>query len=422
MTSLFLHAAQLLTLRGPARARRGPELRELGLVRDGAVLTKGSLIVAAGTTDEVTKPLRSRKQAPITEVDCSGKLIAPGFVDSHTHVVFPAPRLDDYERRLSGATYEELARSGGGIRSTVERLRSSTGKELLTLARRWLCEAAAHGSTTIEIKSGYGFELKHELRMLRAAKAAAPRTGVEVVRTFLGAHTIPSEYESKRRAFVSLIIEQMLPQIAKQRAAEFCDVFCDRSAFTVDEARSVLEAARTHGLKLKLHADQLTRTGATRLGVELGATSVDHLDCTNEGDWKALAGSDTIATLLPASNFFLGTPYPQARAMIEAGVAVALATDFNPGTSPTISMPLVMAIACSQMRMSPAEAWVAATINGAAALARADACGSIEPGKRADLAVFAVDDFRAVPYFAGMNLCEMTVCAGRRCRTGYTGS
>jgi imidazolonepropionase len=410
---LLSHAAQLLTLAGPDRARRGKELTDLGVIRDGAVLVNGERIVAAGPTDVVTRGLSTS----VDEIDCRGMLITPGLVDSHTHLVFAGARLDDFERRLAGATYEEIARSGGGIRSSVERLCNATDESLTRHAERWMAEARRWGTTTIEVKSGYGLRLDHELRMLAAAETAGKTTGLKVIRTFLGAHTIPSEYDGARQRYVDELIDNMLPEVAKRRASEFCDVFCDRTAFTIEEAEKILRAAASCGLKLKIHADQLSRTGAAALGIGVGATSVDHLDHADASDFAALAASSTVATLLPGANFFMGSTYPAAREMIAAGVAVALATDFNPGTCPMIGLPLVMSLACTQMRMTPAEVWAAVTLNGAAALALAHECGSLTNGKRADLAVFNADDFRAVPYFAGANLCRFVIVGGKLLQT-----
>jgi imidazolonepropionase len=411
---LFTHAAQLLTLLGPNRARRGAELRELGIIPDGAVLLAGGHVAAVGATDEVARGITPRERRTVEEIDCRGKLIAPGLVDSHNHLVFAAARLGDFERRIEGASYEEIARGGGGILSSVERLRGASEEQLVAHSRLWLGVALHHGTTTIEIKSGYGLNLEQELRMLRIAHEVAEADGVSCVRTFLGAHTVPQERASDRTGYVREIVENMLPAVARERAAEFCDVFCERGAFSVSEAEAILRAALQQGLGVRLHTEQLSRSGGTALGVRLGAASVDHLEYAEERDFAALAGSQTVATLLPGCNFFMDTPPAKARRMIAGGVAVALATDFNPGTCPIISLPVIMAIACTKLRLTPAETWVAATINGAAALRRADVCGSIEPGKRADLAIFDADDYRAVPYFAGTNVCSETVVAGRR--------
>ena len=411
MALLLTHADQLLTLAGPDRARRGAEMAELGVVRDGAVLIEAGRILRAGPTDAVARALPAGL-AGVEERDCRGHLLAPGLCDSHTHLVFAAPRLDDYERRLAGASYGELAAAGGGIRSSVARLRVAAEADLAAQASAWLREARRHGTTTIEVKSGYGLDLASERKSLRAAAQAAAAVGGDVPRTFLGAHVVPAGVE--RAAYVAALVDEMLPAFAAASgyAPEFADAFCDPAGFTLAECREVLLAARRHGLKLKLHAEQFAHTGGLGLGIELGAVSVDHLDAASPADAQLLARAATVATLIPGANFFLGQPYPPARMLLAAGAAVALATDFNPGTCPILSLPLVMSLACSGMRLSPAEAWTAVTINGAAALARAAVCGSLQPGKRADLALFATDDYRAVPYYAGHNLCRAVVQKG----------
>lgn len=413
MALLLVHAAQLLTLRGPGRARRGPEMAELGLVRDGALLLDAGRILRAGATDAVTRDLPPAL-GPIEERDCRGLLLTPGLCDSHTHLVFAAPRLDDYERRLSGASYAEIAAAGGGIRLSVERLRTAAEADLSTQAAHWMRAARSHGTTTIEVKSGYGLTVEAECKSLRAAAAAAAQTGLDAPRTFLGAHIVPPEFRDDRPAYLRLLQQQMLPAVTApgNGAPEFADVFCDPAGFTLSESRAVLSDARRFGLALKLHAEQFAPFGGIGLGVELGAVSVDHCDAARPQDMQLLARAATVATLIPGANFFLGQPYPPARDLIAAGAALAIATDFNPGTCPILSLPLVMSLACSGMRLSPAEAWTAATINGAAALARARECGSLEPGKRADVALFAADDYRAIPYYAGQNLCQAVVQNG----------
>lgn len=405
MALLLEHAAQLLTLAGAPRARRGAEMSALGVVRDGAVICEGTRIVWAGPSEEAARRL---PRGPVEVRDCRGLLVTPGLVDSHTHLVFAAPRLADYERRLAGASYLEIAAAGGGIASSVAAVRAAGAAALAAEAERWLRRMRAHGATTVEVKSGYGLDLASEGTLLRAAAAAAAATGQDVPRTFLGAHVVPPGIT--RDAYVRTVTEAMLPALAAE--AEFADVFCDPAGFSLAESRQVLMAAQARGLKLKLHAEQFAHTGGIGLGIELGAVSVDHLDFATQADAALLGRAATVATLIPGANLFLGQPYPDARRLVSAGAAVAVATDFNPGTCPIPSLPLAMSIACSGMRLSPAEAWCAVTINAAAALARAGECGSIEPGKRADLAIFAADDFRAVPYYAGQRLCRAVVQNG----------
>lgn len=407
---LIAHCRQLLTLRGPRRARRGRQLARLGIVRDGAVLLHGGKIVTVGPTNAVERhPLARRAR----KIDARRYVVLPGFVDSHTHLAFPASRAAEYEQRIAGATYEQIARSGGGILSTVKNLRKATPKELEREAARWLQEFAAHGTTTVEAKSGYGLEGKSELKILEIYRRLNRRGPLEIVPTFLGAHTVPPQYRRRPAAYVDLVIEKMLPMVAKKKLAEFCDVFVERGAFSVAQARKILSAARALGLEPRLHTEQLSRTGGTKLAVGMGAVSVDHLEQINGNDIRTLGKSETIATLLPGAVFHLGKDtYPPARKLIAAGAAVALATDFNPGTSPSVSMTMMLSLACNQMRMTPAEAITAATINGAHALKRGDRLGSLEPGKQADLCAFEVSDYREIPYYFGVNLCRLTVKRG----------
>lgn len=410
MALLLTHAAQLLTLAGPDRARRGPEMKDLGLVRDGAVLLDNGRVVAAGPTDAVAA------QAPrgVAVQDCTGMLVTPGLCDSHTHLLFAAPRLADYERRLAGASYQEIAAAGGGIRSSLEGVRAASEGVLTRQASIWIAQARAAGTTSIEVKSGYGLTVEAECKSLRAAHAAAAAVGGDVARTFLGAHVVPPEFVNDRARYVGLVSSVMLDAVCGlgDAAPEFADAFCDPSAFTLEESRQVLEAARRRGLRLKLHAEQFAPMGGIGLGIELGAVSVDHCDAARPSDAALLGRAETVATVIPGANFFLGQAYAPARMLIDAGAAVALATDFNPGTCPILSLPLVMSIACSGLGLTPAEAWTAVTINGAAAMARASLCGSLVPGKRADVAVFAADDYRAIPYYAGQNLCRAVVQNG----------
>ncbi len=406
---LIIGCQQLLTLRGGG-PRRGRALGELGLIRDGALLIRDGRIAAVGprrTMERLPAARRARR------LDLGGKIVLSGFVDAHTHLLFAASRAEEYEQRIAGASYEEIARRGGGILRSVRTLRAAPEAVLLERARGWLAEFAAHGTTTIEAKSGYGLTAAAELRTLRLYRQLQYEQPVEIVPTFLGAHVVPPEFRGRADAYITFLIERVLPRVAAKRLAEFCDVFCDRGAFTVAQARRLLAAARAAGLPPRLHAEQLVRTGAARLAVELEATSADHLEKINAADLRALARSSVCCTLLPGCCFHLGLrEYAPARRLIEAGAIVALATDFNPGTSPTVSMPMVLALACTQMRMTPAEAIVAATLNGAYALRRADRLGSLEVGKFADLAVFDLEDYREIPYYFGVNRCVATFKRG----------
>lgn len=408
---LIAHCRQLLTLRGSRRPRRRRQLAALGIIRDGAVLMQGDRIVAVGTTRAVERHPLARRANKFTARDL---IVLPGFVDSHTHLLFPASRADEYEQRIAGLGYEQIARRGGGILSTVRKLRRADNQSLQQQARRWLGEFATHGTTTLEAKSGYGLSLGSELKMLEILRRLHREGPLELVATFLGAHVVPPEYKRKPDAYLDLLVRRMIPAVAARGLAEFCDVFCDRGAFMLTQARLVLTAARVCGMEPRLHAEQLARTGGARLAVQLHAASVDHLERINRADIRALAASDTICTLLPGAVFHLGkSSYAPARALIEAGAAVALATDFNPGTSPTVSMPMILSLACTQMRMTPAEAIAAATINGAHALRRADLLGSLEAGKQADLCAFELSDYREIPYYFGVNLCRLTIKRGQ---------
>jgi imidazolonepropionase len=407
---LLRKAGQLLTLRGPAGPRRGAALGDLGLIRDGAVLIRDGRIEAAGPGTEVEK-LPGAKGA--REIDAAGRVAMPGFVDSHTHLVFGQPRLMDYEMRLAGADYHQIAAAGGGIRSSVRAVRAASPADLEARARKFVAGFIRHGTTTIEAKSGYALDEAGEMKTLQVIKALSGEP-LDIVPTYLGAHVTPPEYDGRPDAYIDWTCSHMLPRIGAGRLAVFADVYCDQGAFTVDQARRYLCAAKTSGLHLKIHADQFVHTGGARLAIELGAISADHLEQANEDDARALAKSTTIATLLPGSVYHLGLHrYAPARLLIAAGATVALATDFNPGTSPTCSMPMVVSLACVEMRMTPAEAIVAATINGAHAILRADRVGSLEPGKDADIIVLDAEDYREIPYYFGSCTVSMTIKQGR---------
>jgi imidazolonepropionase len=401
MTTLIRGTRQLLTLRGDSGPRRGAALRDLGIVPNGAVLIKDGVIVDAGPARRIEKLPAARRAR---EIDATGRVVMPGFVDSHTHLVFGRPRLVDYEMRLAGASYAEIAAAGGGILSSVAAVRSMSAAQLEAQARASLDVMARHGTTTVEAKSGYALDEAGEFKTLRVLAK------LNAIPTYLGAHIPPPEYRGKADAYIDWMAAEMLPQIRRRKLARFVDIYCDEGAFTLAQSRRYLEHARQLGFGLKIHAEQFARSGAARLAVELEAVSADHLEQASDEDIRALAQSNTIATLLPGSVFHLGLgAYAPARALIEAGAAVALATDFNPGTSPTCSMQMVLSLACTEMRMSPAEAITAATINGAHALCCAERVGSLEPGKRADLLVLNVQDYRELPYYFGTNNVYMTI-------------
>ena len=404
---LLTHASQLLTLRGTVAPRRGSRMSDLAIIQDGAVLIENGKISAVGATDELGADSKNA-----TEIDCHNQLILPGFVDSHTHPVFATPRLIDFEKRIAGASYEEIAAAGGGIRASIRGVRESTTEQLAGHVLNALNDMAAHGTTTVEAKSGYGLDLASERKSLEAIQSAAQRWQGTVIPTFLGAHVVPPEFRDHPDEYVRILCDQMIPTVAESKLAEYVDVFCERGAFTLEQSFPILRAAVAHGLKTRIHVGQLTRT-ALELFAEFGPASLDHLDHLSDADVAWLAKTDTVATLLPAANYFLGlSTFPPARKLIDAGAAVALATDYNPGTSPTTSMPFVLSVACTHMKMSPAEAITAATINSACALQLQNHKGSLEAGKDADLAIFDATDYRELPYWFGTNRCSKTVLRG----------
>ncbi len=413
-TLLLVNIGQLLTLRSSADGpRRRASLSDLGIIPDAAVLSVGGKIVSVGPTkDALRDPWLRKNRKKISEIDCRGRVVLPGFVDSHTHPVFTHPRLVDFEKRISGANYEEIAEAGGGIRSSIDGVRKASKTALTKKVCAALTDMARHGTTTVEAKSGYGLSLESELKSLEAIRAAAREWPGTVVPTLLGAHVVPPEYRGRSQEYVDLVCNEMMPAVAQRKLAQFVDVFSDRGAFSADETAQIFQAAEKHALAVRAHIGQLSETRLGQL-LRYHPASLDHLDHVNENDLPALAQSDTIATLVPGANYFLGLArYPDARQFIDSGVAVALATDYNPGSSPTFSMPMAMSLACTHMKMSPAEAIAAATINGAWALRLAGRKGSVEAGKDADLAVFDVSDYREIPYWFGANRCAMTVMNG----------
>jgi imidazolonepropionase len=408
MNLLITRASQLLTMSGPPGPRRGAGMRQLGLIEDGALLARDGVVTITGRSADVERLPEARDA---TVIDVAGKVVVPAFVDSHTHLVFAAPRLTDFEMRIAGAKYEEIAAAGGGITSSVRTTRAATREELMARAIYYAQQALSHGTATLEVKSGYGLDAETEIRILEVIRSAGLLSSAELIPTFLGAHVVPKDMP--RAKYLKLLTRELIPHVAREGLAEFCDVFCDRGAYTLAEARTIFRAAVRHKLKLKIHAEQLTRTGSAVMAAKMGAASADHLDCVTKSDIALLAKSKTIATLLPGCSLYLGLPYPSARRLIDSGVAVALATDFNPGTSPTLNMTLMMSLACTQMRMSPAEALTSATINAAHAVGRGDRQGSLEAGKQADVAIFDAEDLREIPYYLGMHTCWMTIRKGQ---------
>jgi imidazolonepropionase len=413
---LLVNISQLLTLRtssGNSGPRRGKDLQELGIIKDGAVLSVGKKIVSAcKTRDALRDPWIRKNRKKIVELDCAGQVVLPGFVDSHTHPVFIEPRLVDFEKRIAGATYEQIAEAGGGIRSSVEGVRKA-GKKLLTdKVLSALHEMAEQGTTTVEAKSGYGLTLDSEIKSLEAIRGAAVKWPGTVIATLLGAHVVPREFHGRAHEYVDIVCKQMVPLVAERKLAQFVDVFTDRGAFTAEDTEKIFDAAKKHGLGVRAHVCQLSET-ALRPLLRFNVASFDHLDHVSETDIRLLTKSETVATLVPGANYFLGMDnFPPARKLIESGVAVALATDYNPGSSPTSSMPFVLSLACTHLKMSPAEAIAAATVNGAWALRLQERKGSIESGKDADLAAFDVADHREIAYWVASNCCAFSVLNG----------
>jgi len=431
---LVVHSArQLLTLgpfgeveassaisSAPSRPRRGEAMNELGLIEDGAVAVSRGLITLVGTTEEVLAQTEADEM-----IDASNRIVMPGFIDPHTHLVFAGSREDEFELRLRGATYMEIMAAGGGIMSTVRATRAATLPQLIAQSRERLDRMLAHGTTTAEVKSGYGLNVDDELKMLEAIRQLDVTHPVDLVPTFLGAHAVPVEFKGRADQYVEVVINEMLP-LAERGMGEgpsdasapsvpfFCDVFCEEGVFSVNQSRRILERARELGFGLKIHADEFKPLGGTRLAVELGAVSADHLVCTTVEEIEALAGSDTIAVSLPGTPFGLGhREYTPARRIIEAGGALALATDLNPGTCYCESMQFIIALACRYMRLTPAEAITAATLNAAHAIGLGDKVGSLETGKKADILVLDIPNYRHLGYHFGVNLVERVIKSGQ---------
>jgi imidazolonepropionase len=409
VATLILHASQVLTMAGSEGPRAGREKGSTGLLRDGAVLVDGGKILAAGPSARV---LAHPQAKGARRLSAKGGVVTPGFVDAHTHPVFAAPRLDDFEGRVSGLSYADLAARGGGILSTVNGVRGASESDLTAGLRRRAADFLACGTTTIEAKSGYGLDLENELKLLRALKTASERGPLEIVPTLLGAHAVPAELRGRKGAYVDRVCAEMIPRAASEGLARFVDIFCEDGYFDLDDLERVAAAGASAGLGLKVHSEQLSRLGSLPAAVKRRAVSVDHLDHAAEADFPALAASRTVACLVPGSNYFLSKPYPPARRLLDAGAAVALATDFNPGTCPCWDMRTIVSIACTQMKMTPAEALVAATINGAHAAGIGATHGSLEEGKVADLVCHEAEDWREIAYWFGAPKIRWTMKRG----------
>ncbi len=407
------NAAQILTMERPGLSgpRRGSDLQEVGAIENGAVAAHGGDIVWVGPSADLARAVDVLPGA--RRIDARGGTVAPGFVDSHTHLVFGGSRHDEFEMRLAGRSYLEISAAGGGIRSSVKHTREAPEDELAGIGRRRLDGLLLHGTTTAECKSGYGLDTETELKQLRALDRASAGHPVETASTFLGAHEFPLEFADDHDGYIDLLVSEMIPAVAELKLAEYADCFCEEGVYTPAQARRVLVAAREAGMKPRLHADEFAPSGAAELAVEIGALSADHLSAISDAGVRALAGSDTIGTVLPGTTFSCRIPPANARRLVDEGVALAVATDLNPGSCAVESMGVVVGLACLHLGLLPSEAFVAATINAAHSIERAARVGSLAPGKQADLVVFDVPDYRVVPYRFGTNHVRTVVKRGR---------
>ncbi|MFS8513510.1 MAG: imidazolonepropionase [Planifilum fulgidum] len=406
------HAAQLITLEGKSDAPvSGKKMSELGIIEDGSVWIEDGKIQFIGRDIDVVTQVKSRL-AEAEQVDATGKVVTPGLVDPHTHIVFAGSRENEFEMRLGGATYMDIMNAGGGIHSTTEATREASEEQLYEETRPRLDRFLQHGVTSVEAKSGYGLSLEHELKQLEVARELNRNHPVDVVSTFMGAHAVPVAYRERPDDFVERVIREMIPEVARRKLAEFNDVFCEKGVFTPEQSRRILEAGKEWGLLPKIHADEIEPYGGAELAAEVGAVSADHLLKASERGIRALAEKGVVAVLLPGTAFFLMAESADGRRMIDAGVPVALSTDCNPGSSPTVSMPLIMNLGCLKMGMTPAEVLTAATINAAHAIRRGREIGSIEEGKKADLVLFDVPNYMSLQYAFGVNHVHTVIKGG----------
>ncbi|MBI3194061.1 MAG: imidazolonepropionase [Ignavibacteriae bacterium] len=409
MKLALINIKQLVTVASQGkRMKVGAEMRDLGIIENGAVMIENETITWVGRMEDLS--MGDLNETDV--VDCTNYVVIPGFVDSHTHLVFAGSREDEFAMRSAGATYQEIAERGGGILNTVRRVRAASKKELKKFARKYIHNMLKQGTTVVEIKSGYGLDMDNEIKMLEAIAELGREEVMTIVSTFLGAHAIPPEFKENKSDYIRLITNKMIPYIAQRNLAEFCDVFCEQGYFDLQETETILSSAKQAGLALKLHAEELSPLGGSELAARLNTFSVDHLEHITENGIKALAESQTVATLLPGVSFFLNHQYAPARAMIDAGVPVAIATDFNPGSCMSYSMPLMMTIACTHMKMTPEETITATTLNAAAALNRSHEYGSIEVGKKADVVIFDIPNYKFLPYHFGENHVYRTIKHG----------
>ena len=421
---LLIHnAAQLLTCASPSGVKRGDAMRDVGIIPNGAVAISNGQIVAVGESSDVLATFSASRL-----IDASGKSVIPGFVDCHTHVVYGGNRVHEFELRIQGASYMEIMAAGGGIVSTMRHTREASEAELIASARKRLDKMLSLGTTTVEIKTGYGLDTASELKMLRVVEQLDLSHPCQLVPTFLGAHTLPPEFANDADGYVALVIDEMIPAVAQwyadshfseQKIPLFIDVFCEDHAFDVAQTRRILEAGMAAGMQAKIHVDQFNSLGGLAMALDVGVTSADHLEVTAGDDIRHIAASDTVAVLMPAVNFNLGLPnFADGRALLDAGAAVAVATDMNPGSAPCFSLPLTMAIGSRYLRLLPSEALNASTINAAHAIGLADSVGSLEVGKSADLLILNTDDYRNMTYLLGGNLVEAVIKSGELIKEG----
>lgn len=408
---LLIKNGQLVTAAGHDGPVAGAAMRQLEVIKDGAVAVAGERIVAVGSVAEVLAAVQITTETIV--IDATGKTITPGLVDAHTHLVFAGSREDEFVLRIQGATYMEIMEAGGGIANTVRATRNASPDELKMLAQKRLDWMLEMGTTTVESKSGYGLDLATELHQLQVSKELNEEHPMDVVNTYLGAHAWPAEYKEDHQGYIRLMIEEVLPKVKEADLAQFCDAFCEKGVFSLEETRELMIAAKSLGFDLKMHAEEIVQMGGSKLAAELGAVSADHLLMISDEGITAMRDAGTIAVLLPATAFTLMKPYAPAQKILEAGLPFAVATDFNPGSCPTPSLPLAMTIACLYMKLTPEEAFHAVTINAAYALKRGHEIGSLEVGKLADIVIFDVENYRKIPYHYGVNLVQKVIKRGR---------
>lgn len=406
-------ASQVVTVKGGSKEpKRGQAMSDIGIIENGSVIIEGGTITFVGSDVEAEQYI-STIDGKVSTIDASGKVLTPGLIDPHTHLVFAGSREKELEMRLNGAKYIDILKAGGGILQTTTSTREASEEQLIEESLKRLNRFLQYGVTTVESKSGYGLTLEDELKQLRATKRLNEQHPIDLVSTFMGAHAIPVDYKEDPDEFVRLVIEEMIPKVAEENLAEFCDVFCEEGVFTIEQSERILEAGKNFGLKPKIHADEIVQFGGAELAAKVGAVSADHLLQASTEGIKQMAESGVIAVLLPGTAFFLMEKPADARKMIESGVPVALSTDRNPGSSPTESLPFVMNLACLTMKMTPAEVLTACTINAAHAIGRADQIGSIEVGKKADLVLFDAPNYQTLQYNYAVNLVDTVLKSGK---------